>query len=66
MGRIRLHASEVVVQRNTELVLSGVRDARITREHLKALSSVGDHAARNIGEHRRPRLRTASLTDSKF
>ena len=47
--RIRLHAADVHLQRNSELLLSGVRDARITNRHLKAVSSMGEHSARNIG-----------------
>ena len=47
--RIRLHAADVHLQRNSELLLSGVRDARITNKHLKAVSSVGEHSPRDIG-----------------
>ena len=47
--RVRLHAAEVRIQRNSELLMSGVRDAHITNKHLKAVSSVGEHGAKDIG-----------------
>ena len=47
--RVRLHAAEVRIQRNSELLMSGVRDAHITSKHLKAVSSVGEHGAKDIG-----------------
>ena len=37
------------MQRNSELLMSGVRDAHITSKHLKAVSSVGEHGAKDIG-----------------
>ena len=44
-----MHASEVRIQRNSELLMSGVRDAHITNKHLKAVSSVGEHGVKDIG-----------------
>ena len=44
-----MHAAEVHMQRNSELLMSGVRDSHITNKHLKAVSSVGEHGAKDIG-----------------